>query len=132
MNTMLTPAQLDELQERLQRMHASLRDDVRRELHESGNAQYAYMTEGAHDSGDQAVADELAALNLGTLDRHVRELRDIEAALARIRDETYGLCSEDEEPIGYPRLKANPTASRCIHCQERYERTHVQPGQPKL
>lgn len=132
MNETLTPAQFDELESRLRQMHESLREEVNRELRESGNEQYAYMTEGAHDAGDQAVADELAALNLGTLDRHVRELREVEAALARIRDETYGLCSEDEEPIGYPRLKANPTASRCIRCQERHERTHAQPGQPKL
>lgn len=132
MNDTLTPAQFDELENRLRRMHESLREAVRRELHESGNAQYVYMTEGAHDTGDQAVADELAALNLGTLDRHVRELREIEAALARIRDESYGLCSEDFEPIGYARLKVNPTASRCIRCQERYERTHAQPRQPKL
>jgi RNA polymerase-binding protein DksA len=132
MNANLTQSQLDELKTRLQQSHRELREGVSRELRESGNGQYLYMTEGAHDAGDQAVADQLAELNLGTLDRHVRELREVEAALARIEDETYGLCSEDDEPIGYPRLKANPTASRCIHCQERYERTHAQPGQHTL
>lgn len=132
MPTELTDAQLDELKALLQQQHQQLRDEVRQALIDSGNEQNAYMTEGAHDAGDDSVADQLASLNLDMLDRHVRELRELEAALARIDDGSYGECIDDGAWIGYQRLKANPTAQRCIDCQERFERTHAQPGRPKL
>ncbi len=126
MSTQLTPAQLDELTASLRQRQQELHELVRRELRDSGNEQYGYMTEGGHDAGDQSVAEQFAELSLGLLDHHVRELREVEAALLRVRDNTYGLCSDDDEPIGYQRLKANPTASRCISCQERHERTQGQ------
>lgn len=132
MSEALSPAQTEELHDILRRQHARLRDEVRTELRESGQDQYLYMTEGAHDTGDASVADQLAELNLDLLDRHIQALREVEAALARIDTGDYGFCSEDEEPIGYQRLKANPTARRCIACQERFERTHAQPGHHTL
>jgi DnaK suppressor protein len=45
------------------------------------------------------------------------ELGDIEAALERIDAGTYGQCSECGVTIPPVRLKAYPTAKRCIDCQ---------------
>ena len=132
MSDNLSEHQLSELEALLKQQYATLKRDVGEAPRESGNDQYLYMTEGGHDEGDQSVADELAELNLGLLDRHIQQLREIEAALARINEDSYGLCIDDDEPIGYQRLKANPTALRCISCQTRYEQTHAHPGQPKL
>jgi RNA polymerase-binding protein DksA len=41
-------------------------------------------------------------------------LREIDAALARIEDGTYGICSIGGEPIGEERLRAIPWTDRCI------------------
>ena len=49
--------------------------------------------------------------------RENRELRDIEFALARIRDGSYGICFECGGKISRARLKADPTAKRCPPCE---------------
>ncbi len=132
MSENLSERELSELEALLKQQYATLKHDVGQALRESGNDQYLYMTEGGHDEGDQSVADELAELNLGLLDRHIQQLREIEMALARLSDGAYGLCIDDDKPIGYQRLKANPAALRCIGCQTRHEQTHAHPGQPTL
>jgi DnaK suppressor protein len=42
------------------------------------------------------------------------KLRDVERALAKLDDGTYGTCDECGEPIGDARLEAIPWAVRCI------------------
>lgn len=44
------------------------------------------------------------------------ELKRITAALARIRDGSYGECLECGEVIAEKRLEANPTVTLCIRC----------------
>lgn len=48
--------------------------------------------------------------------RRVLMLQKIEAALARIEDDDYGLCQSCEEPIASKRLEFDPTATLCIEC----------------
>lgn len=57
------------------------------------------------------------------LDEHESaELRQVEAALARIEAGTYGLCIDCGMDIPPARLQAAPEAPRCIACQEKIER----------
>ena len=42
------------------------------------------------------------------------QLRLVEAAITRIDDGSYGLCTKCGEPIGADRLEAIPAADRCI------------------
>ena len=49
------------------------------------------------------------------------ELDEIRAALARIRDGSYGLCVDCGDPIDVRRLAAMPAAARCAACQEARE-----------
>ena len=48
-------------------------------------------------------------------------LRNIEAALKRIEDGSYGLCRDCNEPINPKRLEFDPTALRCIDCESNLE-----------
>ena len=66
---------------------------------------------------DGALADAAAEMDLGKVIRENRELRDIEFALARIRDGSYGICFDCGGEIGRTRLKIEPTAKRCLSCQ---------------
>lgn len=68
---------------------------------------------------DQIQAAEAREFALLNLDRHARQLRQIEAALRRIDSGDYGLCLDCEEEIGTNRLRAVPWAERCVRCQER-------------
>jgi DnaK suppressor protein len=49
-------------------------------------------------------------------------LRNIEAALRRIDDGTYGLCRDCDKPINPKRLEFDPTALRCIDCANEAEK----------
>lgn len=43
-------------------------------------------------------------------------LGEVEAAIARLSEGTYGLCQRCGQPISAARLEAMPTARRCITC----------------
>ena len=84
------------------------------------------------DSGDEATADLLADVEHAEIGRDVNELRDIEDALERIADRTYGICVDCKGAIGFERLRANPTAQRCAACQAVHERTYVHASRATL
>jgi DnaK suppressor protein len=60
--------------------------------------------------------DQFIALRINSLD--YLQLKMIEAALARIDSEEYGVCSDCGNSIPGARLDAIPWAVRCIACQE--------------
>lgn len=80
------------------------------------------------DTADESVAD----LNLGVIDRHISEFRDIDATRARVRQGGIGRCIDCGDEIGFERLQAYPTAKRCTMCQRQQERTHPHVDTPTL
>ena len=57
------------------------------------------------------------------LAEHDRErLLEVDDALRRIENHTYGICLESGEEIPYERLRAVPTAKYTVRCQEILER----------
>lgn len=46
-----------------------------------------------------------------------KSLKDIDGALSRIEDGTYGVCKYCKNPINEKRLVARPTAGSCINCK---------------
>lgn len=125
MTAKLSDAQINELKLALKSRYRDLREEIRQELLSSDNEQYIDLAGQVHDMEEESVADLLVDLNLAIIDRHIRELQAIDAALLRIANNEYGICIECEGEIGYPRLKVNPAALRCHDCQERYEHTHA-------
>ncbi len=87
---------------------------------------------GVGDAGDESVARMATDLHLQEAGRDLEELRDIEAALQRIADGSYGDCEQCGTEIGYPRLEVQPTATRCIQCQAQFEKTHAHKNTPTL
>lgn len=68
------------------------------------------------DFAEQAVELENGE-TLVALDREVTaEIREIERALRRVADGTYGSCTECGDAIAEQRLKALPFAGLCIEC----------------
>ena len=66
---------------------------------------------------NDVLADAVAEMDVAMVIRESHELQDIEAALARIGDGSYGICIECGGEIGRARLKADPTAKRCPPCE---------------
>jgi DnaK suppressor protein len=66
---------------------------------------------------EEAVNDEMVALD----ERSRQQVQEIQAALARIEDGTYGDCARCGMPIHPQRLETLPTARHCVRCQEQLE-----------
>lgn len=76
---------------------------------------------------DQHLADVATELferekNISLLETFEDELREIEAALARIEAGTYGSCERCRAPIGRARLEAVPHARFCVVHQNETDR----------
>jgi DnaK suppressor protein len=54
-------------------------------------------------------------------DNDLNLLKDIDNALDKIKNGTYGICEECEEKISEKRLEANPVARYCITCKRMME-----------
>jgi RNA polymerase-binding transcription factor len=68
------------------------------------------------DSEDQAIELENQEALEVIEKTETTEIHQIEAALKRISERTYGTCAKCGEPIDPRRLKALPTAATCISC----------------
>jgi RNA polymerase-binding protein DksA len=68
------------------------------------------------DSEDQATEVENQEALEVIEKTETMEIRQLEAALKRISDGTYGTCVKCGEPIDPRRMKALPTAATCISC----------------
>ena len=95
----------------------------RRELLEEYEQCCAELRSGA--DGDDADEDVAAQAHFSAADllSHLRrDIREIEEALERLKHGSYGMCTECGQPIAPNRLKAIPTARRCMDCQQGNER----------
>jgi RNA polymerase-binding transcription factor len=99
----------EEIAQALKRRLSELRAHVvkvDRELHKALPA----------DSGEQAIELENQEALEVVGQTETAEIQQIEAALKRISDGTYGTCAKCGEPIDPRRLKALSTAATCISC----------------
>jgi RNA polymerase-binding protein DksA len=130
--TNLTDSRRNELTERLANRQQVLRAEVQQELANSEDPRVAGFMNELAATEDWVLADILGDLDIAMVTRDVAELSEVEAALARVADGSYGTCSDCGEPIGWPRLNAQPTAERCIACQKKLEVRSGRPGHPSL
>ena len=83
-------------------------------------AHWENMEDTRHgDFVDQASDDNEVHVNLRLLQIDAKLLRAIEAAIERINNGSYGICTICEEEISQARLKAVPWTSVCIACKEK-------------
>ena len=128
----LTDKQLGQLKQKLLDRQKVLVNEVRdkREQAAAEGNDDAIGTVG--DAGDESVMRMITDLDIQEAGRDVEELNDIEAALRRIEDGSYGDCDECGQEIGFPRLNVQPTATRCITDQEKFEKTFATRATPTL
>lgn len=84
----------------------------------------------AGDIADLAEVELVRSHQNATVERDLQALRDIEAARARIAAGSVGNCIDCGGEIGFERLRVQPTASRCVLCQDLYEQTYEQTHLP--
>jgi RNA polymerase-binding transcription factor DksA len=106
------------LDDRRHALLGELREDTERARREG----YGEVAGPVPDPGDASVADLIADLGQAGISRDLAELREVEAARERMVEGSYGSCIECGAEIDYRRLRAYPSALRCIDCQRRVER----------
>ncbi len=116
----------DKLAPRLQQELASVlvreRKRLRRSVGVLADAERALgVSQGEEGDGKGAPADmasDLAeeAIDLALEHAERERLAQVEAALRRVADGTYGTCERCGRPVGTNRLYAQPWATRCIDC----------------
>ena len=130
--TSLNPQQSTSMKARLRERAAQLRDEIQHTLERSADETHVRIAEQARDTEDDSFSNLIVDLNLAEIDRDADELRRIDTALARISEGSYGLCASCGQEIPAARLQAEPTALRCVKCQELYEKTHAVGATPRL
>ena len=74
------------------------------------------------DIVDQASSYTDKNVEMKAINRQIKLISEIDKALARIREDTYGFCLDTAEPIGLKRLMARPVAKYTIAAQEKHEK----------
>jgi DnaK suppressor protein len=110
---------------RLRKLRAELQADIREDLEESEHQSFSDLVGEVRDSGDESNAELAAGSERAVLSRHADALNDVDGALKRITDGSYGMCIDCNGEINTERLSAYPTAKRCIACQVRCEKQHA-------
>ena len=74
------------------------------------------------DIVDQASSYTDKNVEMKAINRQIKLISEIDKALLRIKDDTFGYCLDTAEPIGLKRLMARPVAKYTIAAQEKHEK----------
>jgi DnaK suppressor protein len=110
---------LQELKEELLRVRRGMEEDERQRSEEERDTQL--------DSGDMSQEMFTREMDATIGEQVERRLKDVDRALQKIEEGTYGLCDDTGEPIPKGRLEAVPEAIRTVEAQQRYERERRPP-----
>ena len=97
---------------------ATLRADIARELRKYDDERFGLIATNVADRAELSIADLIGDVYLAEIERDVCELLNVESALKRLADGTYGVCVECAQAVDPLRLQFNPHAARCLRCQE--------------
>lgn len=93
-------------------------------LYDNNQAEERQLAENVDpDWPDRAANHESAQVLARLTESERRELIDINAALERITQGSYGRCESCDRAIGRQRLRALPEARRCMSCSEQAANT---------
>lgn len=102
---------------------ADLRRHARQVSEEQENA-IDFAPDDAKESADLALRDVISELSLKLGERDSQMIADIDQALLRMKEGSYGFCVKCNKPIDERRLEAVPTARYDAACQEAIENDH--------
>ncbi len=111
--------------ERLRQLLLARRQEIQRQIDEllaqHRSDQTQLREESVADTEDLSTRDSESHQQLSILEVRNQMRLQVEAALQRLDEGTYGLCEDCRQPINEERLKARPFARRCIDCQRHAE-----------
>lgn len=99
-------------------LHAKA-EDVRRSVTAQRARQTVARLDVPSDEGDLSHQSHEEWLFLNRNNLEIKLLREVQQALRRVGDGSFGVCQSCDEPISTKRLDAIPWAKYCVTCQER-------------
>lgn len=94
----------------------------RRELLSGTSDREEILIENAAEDFDRLQQQMNREVAIRNLDRESKLLKEVNAAMKRVEEGSYGICLRCEEEIPEKRMKAVPWAAYCVPCQEAIER----------
>jgi len=112
-----------ELKKKLEKEKSSLKKDLLSFASENKKVPNDYksrypFTAGSSDTDDQAREVETYHGRLAIEHALETRLKEVDSALERIENGTYGLCQKCKNEIETRRLSVNPAAPLCLNCKE--------------
>ena len=111
---MLTEKELNEYQNKLLDRRVQIEKNLRGTTLELEGMRELEL----NDEGDFAAASAETIVDSAILIQQRKELNEIELALDKIKEGTFGICEMCEEPIAKERLDVKNFARFCITCRE--------------
>lgn len=105
---------LNRIRQQLEARRRQLVESLSDELEELRNE----CDERSWEDGEEEVDSMSDDVSSGLAERASDELGEIDAALCRLNEGTYGVCAMCGRRIVPQRLKALPFTSTCVECQE--------------
>ena len=117
---------MDERNKEIRELLLRMREDLIKEIKEKAQSETNDTTKTeVGDIYDLASNERDRELNLLISDRDRDKLLQIEDAVKRIDEGTYGICEECESPIPKERLLIMPFARLCVSCQAESEKSQT-------
>ena len=115
-------ARQDKLRSLLKTKKAALLANLRKSMGEQRTENARMSFELAQDDGDKSVEDHEHHVQSAVQSMKSEQLDDIEQALEKLAEGSYGICAECGCEIPIQRLAIQPAASYCVACQEEIDR----------
>ena len=107
--------ELNEIRDRVAQTLATQEADLAGLMRDAGDG-------AGHDQADMGATSFERDHELTVVNNEREKLAQIDRALARLADGTYGTCESCGNPIGKMRVMAFPRATLCMTCKQREER----------
>ncbi|MFH1457297.1 MAG: hypothetical protein ABIF17_04290 [Patescibacteria group bacterium] len=120
----LTKKQIEEFKKILEKRQLEIEQYLSDFAHKHGKADGAFVPDFPDfgDKDDENASEVSTYVNRLSVDNTLeKELRDIMAALKKIRNNQYGICKYCNKDIGVERLKIRPESSSCVACKKKFK-----------
>lgn len=107
--------------ERLRQLLLRRREDILNASMHNREAAVEFGADGPPDPGDEGSTSYNRMVLVSLSEAEKRQIVEIDDALARIKNGTYGTCQSCGGAIGDKRLSVKPEAPYCVDCQNSVE-----------
>ena len=112
--------------ERFRKRLLQAREEIIGQMRQRDTSAQEIGKNGIQDIGDESVTISNRHLLMSLSENERTKLIEVDEALDRIEEGSYGICEECEEPIALKRLEVIPNARYCVQCMENLEKASTE------